>query len=67
MFIWNNAHNAVINIDQIVFVALSEPYLERRSFRVVATTVQGGTHLLYEGTRDGCVDYMNNFAGMYAK
>ena len=62
MFVWNNARTAIINIDQIVFVALSEPYLERRNYRVIATTAQGGAHMLYEGTREGCVEYMNDFS-----
>jgi hypothetical protein len=69
MFVWDSAKIALINVETVTFLTLSEPpyFLEGKNFRVIATTVHGGAHMLCEGTRDECMAYMEKFAEKYGE
>lgn len=55
MFIPNYNKTAIINTAHIVKVVLTEPYLEQKNYRVVASLSFGqGTSILYDGTKENC-------------
>lgn len=65
MFVWDYGKKTLVNVNHIVRVFLSEPYLEQMKFRVACTVENGGSLILMEGTKEECLDYMANFADKF--
>lgn len=59
MFIPNYNKTAIINTAHIVKAVITEPYLEQRDYRVVASLSFGqGSSILHKGTEDSCTAYL---------
>ncbi len=59
MFVTNYSKTAIINVAHIVRVDITEPYLEQRDYRVVASLSFGqGSSILHKGTEESCTAYL---------
>ena len=55
MFVANHSKTAIVNVAHIVKVVITEPYLEQRDYRVVASLSFGqGSSILHKGTKESC-------------
>lgn len=59
MFVANYSKTAIVNVDHIVKVVITEPYLEQKDYQVVASLSFGqGSSILHKGTEDSCTQFL---------
>ena len=57
---WNADQTALVNTDYIIRLTIEPPMLAQRDFIVVAI-LRLGSEIMYRGTGQECVDYLNEF------
>lgn len=59
-WVFNADQNALINSDHIILMRIVPPKLNQKDF-VVSAELTYGTEIVFRGTADDCVDYIDKF------